>query len=83
MIVPSALTDYVPLQPAVKQLSGEPELAVPVIQFEKDGAEDAGLVKIDLLGNRSLDKTKLHMKAVRITVRERQYDLYPERINTN
>jgi len=27
---------------------------VPVIQFEKDGAEDAGLVKIDLLGNRSL-----------------------------
>ncbi len=27
---------------------------MPVIQFEKDGAEDAGLVKIDLLGNRSL-----------------------------
>jgi DNA polymerase III alpha subunit len=27
---------------------------VPIIQWEKDGAEDAGLVKIDLLGNRSL-----------------------------
>jgi DNA polymerase III alpha subunit len=54
VIVPGALTDYVPLQPAVKQLDGAPELSVPVIQFEKDGAEDAGLVKIDLLGNRSL-----------------------------
>ena len=27
---------------------------VPIIQWEKDGAEEAGLVKIDLLGNRSL-----------------------------
>jgi error-prone DNA polymerase len=27
---------------------------VPIIQWEKDGAEDGGLVKIDLLGNRSL-----------------------------
>jgi error-prone DNA polymerase len=27
---------------------------VPILQWEKDGAEDAGLVKIDLLGNRSL-----------------------------
>ena len=58
VIVPSALTDYVPLEPAVKTL--DPALCsgqaptVPVIQFEKDGAEDAGLVKIDLLGNRSL-----------------------------
>ncbi|MEO8200025.1 MAG: DNA polymerase III subunit alpha [Gemmatimonadota bacterium] len=54
VIVPTALTDYVPLQPAVKTLDGFPDLTVPVIQFEKDGAEDAGLVKIDLLGNRSL-----------------------------
>ena len=54
VIVPTALTDYVPLEPAVKQLDGHPDLTVPVIQFEKDGAEDAGLVKIDLLGNRSL-----------------------------
>lgn len=29
-------------------------LGLPVIGWEKDGAEEAGLVKIDLLGNRSL-----------------------------
>jgi error-prone DNA polymerase len=54
VVVPTALTDYVPTEPAVKTLDGHPDLTVPVIQFEKDGAEDAGLVKIDLLGNRSL-----------------------------
>jgi error-prone DNA polymerase len=54
VIVPTALTDYVPIEPAVKALGDHPDLTVPVIQFEKDGAEDAGLVKIDLLGNRSL-----------------------------
>jgi DNA polymerase III alpha subunit len=59
VIVPTALTDYVPIEPAAKMLpslcSGQaPPVPVPVIQFEKDGAEDAGLVKIDLLGNRSL-----------------------------
>jgi error-prone DNA polymerase len=54
VIVPTALTDYVPIEPAVKALQDYPDLTVPVIQFEKDGAEDAGLVKIDLLGNRSL-----------------------------
>ncbi len=54
VIVPTALTDHVPLERAVKVLDGAPDLTVPVIQFEKDGAEDAGLVKIDLLGNRSL-----------------------------
>lgn len=35
------------------------------------------------LGNRHLDKTKLHMKAVRITVGGKNYDMYPERIRTN
>ncbi len=54
VIVPGALTDYVAVEPAVKRLDGAPDVTVPVIQFEKDGAEDAGLVKIDLLGNRSL-----------------------------
>jgi error-prone DNA polymerase len=60
VIVPTALTDYVPIEPAVKAVPGmstacpERSERVPVIQFEKDGAEDAGLVKIDLLGNRSL-----------------------------
>lgn len=38
---------------------------------------------ITVLGNRHLDKTKMHMKAVRITVAGRNYDMYPERIGTN
>lgn len=35
---------------------------------------------IVVLGNRSLEKNKKHMKAVRITVRDKQFDMYPERI---
>jgi error-prone DNA polymerase len=54
VITPTPLTDYVPVERAVKTLDYAPDLPVPVIQFEKDGTEDAGLVKIDLLGNRSL-----------------------------
>jgi DNA polymerase III alpha subunit len=58
VITPTPLTDYVPVERAAKTLHGvkgvELGEGVPVIQFEKDGTEDAGLVKIDLLGNRSL-----------------------------
>jgi error-prone DNA polymerase len=54
VITPGPLTDYVPVECAAKTLDDYPDLPVPVIQFEKDGTEDAGLVKIDLLGNRSL-----------------------------
>ena len=46
VITPGPISDYAPLETAAK--------GVPVIQWEKEGAEDAGLVKIDLLGNRSL-----------------------------
>jgi error-prone DNA polymerase len=46
VIVPGRIDDHVPVQPTPK--------GVPVIQWEKDQAEEAGLVKIDLLGNRSL-----------------------------
>jgi error-prone DNA polymerase len=46
VITPHPVRDYVPLQQAPK--------GVPVIQWEKESAEAAGLVKIDLLGNRSL-----------------------------
>ena len=38
---------------------------------------------IVVLGNRHQDKTKMMMKAVRITVAGKTYDLYPERIKTN
>ncbi len=37
---------------------------LPTIQWEKDGAEDMGLVKIDLLGNRSLAVIRDAVKAV-------------------
>ena len=46
VITPRPIDRYVPLQRAPK--------GVPVIQWEKDATESAGLVKIDLLGNRSL-----------------------------
>jgi DNA polymerase-3 subunit alpha/error-prone DNA polymerase len=46
VITPQPIDEYVPVERAPK--------GVPIIQWEKDAAEDAGLVKIDLLGNRSL-----------------------------
>jgi len=46
VITPEPICDYVPVETAAK--------GVPIIQWEKDGTEEAGLVKIDLLGNRSL-----------------------------
>lgn len=46
VITPDPIGDYVPVEIAPK--------GVLIIQWEKDAAEDAGLVKIDLLGNRSL-----------------------------
>jgi DNA polymerase-3 subunit alpha/error-prone DNA polymerase len=46
VITPEPVNHYVPVQRAAK--------GVPIIQWEKDATEDAGLVKIDLLGNRSL-----------------------------
>ncbi len=46
VITPGPIDTYVPIQEAPK--------GVPIVQWEKDGVETAGLVKIDLLGNRSL-----------------------------
>lgn len=46
VIVPRAVADFVPCRVAAK--------GVDIIDWEKDGAEAMGLVKIDLLGNRSL-----------------------------
>jgi len=46
VITPNPIDDYVPVERAPK--------GVPIIQWEKDSTEAAGLVKIDLLGNRSL-----------------------------
>ena len=38
---------------------------------------------ITVLGNRSKDQTETRMKAVRITVGAKNFDMYPERIETN
>jgi DNA polymerase-3 subunit alpha/error-prone DNA polymerase len=46
VITPNPIDTYVPVQQTPK--------GVPVMQWEKESAEAAGLVKIDLLGNRSL-----------------------------
>jgi len=46
VITPAPIDTYVPVERAPK--------GVPIIQWEKDATEQAGLVKIDLLGNRSL-----------------------------
>jgi len=46
VITPGPVWEHVPVQRAAKPVN--------IIQWEKDQAEDAGLVKIDLLGNRSL-----------------------------
>ncbi|MCH7851987.1 MAG: DNA polymerase III subunit alpha [Candidatus Marinimicrobia bacterium] len=46
IVVPDEIRRYVPVLTAPK--------GVPIVQWEKDQVEDAGLVKIDLLGNRSL-----------------------------
>ena len=35
---------------------------------------------ITVLGNRAKEKGKMQMKAVRITIGDKQYDMYPERI---
>ena len=56
VIVPDEIRRYVPVEISAKGL--------PVIQFEKDQTEEAGLVKIDLLGNRSLAVIRDALKAI-------------------
>ncbi len=46
IITPDRIDRYVPVEYATK--------GVPIIHWEKDGAEESGLIKIDILGNRSL-----------------------------
>lgn len=61
IITPGPITDYVPIEYAVKKMP----IRVPIIQWDKDGAEEAGLVKIDILGNRSLGVIRDCIAAVR------------------
>jgi error-prone DNA polymerase len=57
VIAPDGIDRHVPVERAAK--------GVDVIQWEKDQAEQAGLVKIDLLGNRSLSVIRDACAAVR------------------
>ncbi|KIH77249.1 DNA polymerase III, alpha subunit [Geoalkalibacter ferrihydriticus] len=66
VVVPDEIRRYVPVEVAAKGL--------PLIQWEKDQAEAAGLVKIDILGNRSLAVIRDALAAVkRHTGREIDY----------
>ena len=51
VITDDPVRDLVPVHAAAKIINGD---HVPAIAWEKDGAEAMGLVKMDLLGNRSL-----------------------------
>jgi error-prone DNA polymerase len=57
VIAPDGIDRHVPVQRSAK--------GVMVVQWEKDQAEEAGLVKIDLLGNRSLSVIRDALRAVR------------------
>ncbi|GFO68911.1 DNA-directed DNA polymerase [Geomonas limicola] len=57
VIVPDEIRKYVPVELSRKGL--------PLIQWEKDQAEDSGLVKIDILGNRSLAVIRDAMASVK------------------
>ena len=57
VITPDPVCEHVPVETAAK--------GIPVLQWEKDAVEDAGLVKIDLLGNRSLAVIRDALAAVK------------------
>jgi len=57
VIVPTTVSDHVPMEPAAK--------GVNIIQWEKDATEESGLVKIDLLGNRSIAVIRDALAAVK------------------
>ncbi|OHV85633.1 DUF6152 family protein [Ensifer sp. LCM 4579] len=61
------------------------ELGNPRLTQRSGFVEGAAKVgdPIVVLGNRSLDPNEKRMKAVRITVAGKVYDIYPDRIQTN
>ena len=80
VIAPDGLDRYVPFQPAKKVLKLTDRLAdgssgiprsngngntVQVVQWEKDQAEEMGLIKMDILGNRSLAVIRDALAAVK------------------
>ena len=57
VITPGPVARHAPLVRAEK--------GVVITQYDKDGVEDAGLVKLDLLGNRALSSTSESVRLVR------------------
>ena len=58
MIVPDEICKYVPVLKAPK--------GVQIVEWEKDQVEDSGLLKIDLLGNRSLAVVRDTIKQINL-----------------
>jgi len=69
VIVPDEIQKYVPVLTAPK--------GVQIVEWEKDQVEDSGLLKIDLLGNRSLAVVRDTIRQVNLnygkTVSQRKY----------
>jgi DNA polymerase III subunit alpha len=57
VIAPRAIEDHTPIEPATK--------GVLISQYDKHGVEAVGLVKLDLLGNRSLSTIRTACELVR------------------
>jgi len=57
VVVPDVLSNHVPVENAPK--------GVQIIQWEKDQTEEAGLIKMDVLGNRSLAVIRDGLNAIR------------------
>ena len=58
IIVPDEIRKYVPVLKATK--------GVQIVEWEKDQVEDAGLMKIDLLGNRSLAVVRDTLRQIKL-----------------
>ena len=58
VIVPDEICKYVPVLKAPK--------GIQIVEWEKDQIEDSGLLKIDLLGNRSLAVVRDTIKRINI-----------------
>ena len=69
VLTPGKIWQRVPIQPSAK--------GVNIVHWEKDGVEDLGLVKIDLLGNRSLAVIRdaiANLRAEGVAFDETQWD---------
>ena len=58
LIVPDEIRKYVPVLKAPK--------GVQIVEWEKDQVEDSGLLKIDLLGNRSLAVVRDTLRSIKV-----------------